>query len=213
MTIIDFPESVAKAVQIDWSMDYNHGSQANPYTGTTIQTRGLRERWKCSIRFKPMTRAQMQDLQGFFMQCEGNLHAFRMRDPSQCLNLGDTEADPTLASAASALDRSVSINVAPSLTNYLVPGDWVTFASGQMCRVAERVDTSSPAASYTLKIWPHLWLPLSISSTVTADSRSSAYGIFRLTDVPSWTASVQNLARPYSSSIQAEQVILTEAVV
>ena len=213
MTIIDFPDSVAKAVQIDWAMDYNHGSQANPYTGTTLQTRGLRERWTCTIRFKAMNRAQMQDLQGFFMQVEGSLHAFSLRDPSQCRNLGLTEVDPTLAANAATYARSVSINTGPSLNPYLAAGDWVTFSTGQMCRVAETVDTSVPASPYELKIWPHLWLPVSSSSTVTAANTASVYGVFRLTRPPAWTANVANLYRPYTSSIKAEQVILTEAIV
>ncbi len=213
MTIIDFPDSVAKAIQIDWAMDYNHGSQPNPYTGTTLQTRGLRERWKCTIRFKPMTRTQVQDLQGFFMQVEGNLHAFSLRDPSQCKNLGLTEEDPTVATSASTYARSVSINTGPSLNPYLAAGDWVTFATGQMCRVAESLDTSAPSNPRTLKIWPHLWLPVSSASTVTASRLSSVYGVFRLTRPPAWTANVANLYRPYTSSIQAEQVILTEAIV
>jgi hypothetical protein len=213
MIIIDFPDSVAKAIQIDWAMDFNHGSQPNPFTGTTLQTRGLRERWKCTIRFKPMTRAQMQDLQGFFMQVEGNLHAFYLRDPSQCRNLGLTDADPVVASNASTYARSVSITVGPSLNPYLAAGDWVTFSTGQMCRVAETVDTSSPGNPYTLNIWPHLWLPVASASTVTASRLSSVYGVFRLTRPPAWTANVANLYRPYTSSIQAEQVILREAVV
>ena len=212
MTIIDFPDSVAKAVQIDWSMDYNHGSQANPFTGATLQTRGLKERWKCTIRFKPMNRAQMQDLQGFFMQCEGSLNAFRLRDPSQCVNLGDTVEDPTVAINAPAYSRTVSISTGPSLQNYLVAGDWVTFQTGQMSRVVETVDSSIPATYRGLKIWPRLWLPVDALSTVAASNSSSVYGIFRLTRPPAWTANVANMHRPFTSSIQAEQVILTESV-
>ncbi len=212
MTIIDFPDSVAKAVQIDWAMDYNHGSQANPYTGTTLQSRGMRERWKCTIRFKPMNRTQMQDLQGFFMQVEGGLHAFSLRDPSQCRNLGLTTEDPTVGLSAVTNARSVLIATSPSVNPYLAAGDWVTFETGQMCRVAESIDTTAPATFRTLKIWPRLWLPVSGGSTVKAANTSSIYGIFRLTRPPAWTANVANLHRPFTSSIQAEQVILTEAV-
>jgi len=213
MTVIDFPDSVAKAIQIDWAMDYNHGSQPNPFTGTTLQTRGLRERWKCTIRFKAMNRAQMQDLQGFFMQVEGNLHAFSLRDPSQCRNLGLTNENPTVQSTSPIYSRSVPILTGPSLNPYLAAGDWVTFNTGQMCRVAESIDTSIPAVSYDLKIWPHLWLPVASASTVTASNSASVYGVFRLTRAPAWTANVANLYRPFTSSIQAEQVILTEAIV
>lgn len=212
MTIIDFPDSVARAVQIDWAMDYNHGSQANPFTGTTLQTRGMRERWKCTIRFKPMNRAQMQDLQGFFMQVEGGLHAFSLRDPSQCRNLGLTTEDPTVGISAAAGSRSVSIGTGPSVNPYLAAGDWVTFSTGQMCRVAETIDSTSPATFRALKIWPRLWLPVPALSTVIAANTSSVYGIFRLTRPPAWTANVANLHRPYTSSIQAEQVILTSAI-
>jgi hypothetical protein len=214
MTVIDFPDSVAKAIQIDWAMDYNHGSQPNPFTGTTLQTRGLRERWKCTIRFKAMNRAQMQDLQGFFMQVEGNLHAFRLRDPSQCRNLGLTTENPTVGVTAGVYSRSVQISTGPSVNPYLAAGDWVSFSStGQMCRVVETVDTTVPATYRDLRIWPHLWLPVSAGSTVTAANTSSVYGVFRLVRPPAWTANVANLYRPFTSSIQAEQVILTEAAV
>jgi hypothetical protein len=212
MTVIDFPDSVAKAIQIDWAMDYNHGSQPNPYTGTTLQTRGLKERWTCTIRFKEMTRAQMQDLQGFFMEVEGSLHAFRLRDPSQCRNLGLTEANPTMAAAGSVFDRTLSINTGASLNPYLAAGDWVTFNTGQMSRVVKTVDTSSPGNPYALDIWPHLWLPVSNGSTITAANTASVYGVFRLVRPPAWTANVRNLVRPFSSSIRAEQVVLTESV-
>jgi hypothetical protein len=212
MTIIDFPDSVAKAVQIDWAMDYNHGSQSNPFTGTTLQTRGLKERWKCTIRFKAMTRAQMQDLQGFFMRVEGGLHTFRLRDPSQCTNLGLTEENPTVNNDAAAYARSVNIVTGSSLNPYLAAGDWITFSTGQMCRVAETVDSTIPGAYRELKFWPHLWLPVAAGTAVTAANTESTYGVFRLTRPPAWTANVANLHRPYTSSIQAEQVILTSAV-
>lgn len=213
LTVVNFPESVAPAVEIAWEMDVNHGAQENPYSGKALPVRGLRERWKFSMRFKPMTRSQIQAMQGFFMELEGPLHAFRMRDHSQPTILGANTTNPTIDANASARDRVVSLAGIDAVAGALKAGDWIQFPTGQMCKVAKDV-TGLGATAVPVTVWPFLWQDEAATGTVLASAGSPAYGYFRFDGgLPSWTANASNKVRPYVTQLSGSQIILSETVV
>lgn len=212
LTIVDFPETVAKAVNIRWRMEHNHGQQLNPFSGTVLPIRGFLERWAFSITFKAMTRVQAQQLQGFFLELEGGLHVFRMRDPSQPSISGSNATNPVVATNAFARDHTVAMSGFSTTTGTLKAGDWIQFPKGQMSKVMADV-TGDGATGVDVRIWPHLWQDEAAGGTVIASTGSPAYGYWRLRGLPDWTADVKNLVRPFDSSLEGYQEVLQETVV
>jgi hypothetical protein len=207
ITVIDFPASVLPAVEITWSMDVNHGVQENPYSGVPLNVRGFLERWRFSMKFQSMTRAQAQTLQGFFLEIEGPLHAFRMRDPSQACRTG-TSTNRTLAGAHA---QYANILTTPSWAGTLKAGDWLELPSGQYCKVVKDVADGAT----TIQIWPRLWLgePDLGSINVGVDDANPAQGIFQFKGaLPEWSVSTSNTVRPFTSTLRGVQLVLQEPI-
>ena len=213
MAIIDFPESVMRATEVNWFMDQNHNAQTSPFTGDTFAVRGMLERWRFTMRFKQLSSEDMRVVEKFFMDLEGPINTFRMRDPLRCEIGGISNANPVLDGAHSARERELRVtNWIPGLTipGALKAGDWIEIGDKQLFKVTDDVDStpSGGIGEAVIPVWPMLMANHADGVTVKASRNSPAYGIFRFTNDPGWSATVRSLAKPYSFTFEGVQEVI-----
>lgn len=204
LTVIDLPDTVARAVEMSWQMEATHGRSESPFTGHSYAVAGFMERWRFSARFKNLSRADSAEAQAFFLQMEAGLHSFRMRDVSHP-NLGVATGTPVLDGDHAARSRTVSITGATAdVTNWLRAGDWIQIGN-QFSKVIQDVDTDG-SGNADVHIWPFLWEAHTDGAAVEA---ADPKGIFHLVgDRGQWTTSVLgNKRKPFEFGFAGVQTL------
>lgn len=144
------------------------------------------ERWEMDISFGPMSRANGEDWNAFFLSLEGPVGSFTMGDPSGQTPRGTATSGVTATGSV----RATTITLAGSGT--LLAGDWISFTSHRWLHKLKKSVTLS-GGGVSAEIWPGLRAALSSAATAT----TAAKGRFMLTtEMPEWSVGRDGIHQP-----------------
>ena len=149
-------------------------------SGRIIRATTSTTKWKGTISFPPMTRAEFQPIQAFISRCQGPLNEFDLVIPtvstsSSEFNHGVGALHIDAGASADAGATSIAVNCGTGPTNVLKAGDVIRFHNhSKVYMVTEDVD-SDATGDATINFQPGL---------VTAVSDDSAADDITAQDVP-----------------------------
>ncbi|HZQ01418.1 MAG TPA: hypothetical protein VFB13_17870 [Reyranella sp.] len=120
------------------------------------------ERWEADIQLPVMTRANAEQWAAWLLSLRGPVGSFLMGDPSGAVPRGaasSASGSPTVSGTNSALSRTLAIATTGlgSVSNWLLPGDWIQLGSGATTRLYKNLTAASLVANaVTLDITPPL---------------------------------------------------------
>lgn len=137
------------------------------------------QRWEAEVTLPPMTRANAEAWQTFFLKLNGRAGTFLMGPPHASANRGTGGGAP-LIKGGSQVGQSILIDgCGNNVSNYLRAGDFLQFGTGATARLHKQLDdaNSNSSGEVTLTLWPSVRTAYDDNATVTL---VNPQGVFRL---------------------------------
>lgn len=159
----------------------------SPFTFTQQVQRGQGQAWSAEVELPPMKRAQAEAWNAFFLALNGPEGTFLLGDPDARTPRGVASGAPVVSGAGQTGQDLVTAGWAPSTPGVLLAGDYVQVGSGGAARLYKvLLDASSDAAgAATLSLWPRVRTAPPDATPLVLEN---AAGLFRLQEMPGWSA-------------------------
>ena len=183
------------------------GTTASPFTYEQQVFKNVGQRFEADITLPPMSRADAEVWNTFFIKLYGQYGTFLLGDPNSATPRGtaSSSAGTPIVNGASQTGDTLNIDGVPtSQTGYLKAGDYIQLGSGSGARIYKVLDdaNSNGSGEVALTIYPDLRSSPSDGATVVV---SSAVGLFRLTTpTHNWSISTDGI---YSMTFGAAEAI------
>lgn len=144
---------------------YSFASQSYDWGGS---------QWQVDLEYPPMKKIEARAWVAFLLELQGKSGTFYFYPPDDPV-LGTGGGTPVIDTVIS--NSKVSITGGPnSTTNWLLAGDWFSFANGELKRTVKAVDTNSSGHATIIFAPPSRQVPSVAGQVSTATAR----GIFEL---------------------------------
>jgi len=186
------------------------GATQSPFTYEQQIFKNPGQRFEADITLPPMSRADAEVWNTFFIKLYGQFGTFLLGDPNSATPRGtaSSSAGTPVVNGASQTGDTLNIDGVPtSQTGYLKAGDYIQLGSTISARIYKVLDdaNSNGSGEVALTIYPNLRSSPSDGETVVV---SSAVGLFRLTTpTHNWAISTDGF---YSLSFGASEAIWVE---
>jgi len=186
------------------------GTTASPFTYEQQVFKNVGQRFEADITLPPMSRANAEVWNTFFIKLYGSFGTFLLGDPNSATPRGtaSSSAGTPVVNGASQTGDTLNIDGVPtSQTGYLKAGDYIQLGTTSNARIYKVLDDadSNGSGEVALTIYPDLRSSPSDGATVVV---SSAVGLFRLTTpTHNWSISTDGI---YSMTFGAAEAIWVE---
>lgn len=153
-----------------------------PFSGAQQVQEHPGQWFEAEIELPPMTRAQAEVWDSFFLKLNGMKGTFLLGDPAGAIPRGSaatTPGTPLVKGAGQTGNQLIIDGLPTSVTGYFKAGDYIQLGSGSTARLhknLEDVDTNGSGEA-TLTLWPNLRSSPADNAAVVV---SAAKGRFRL---------------------------------
>lgn len=170
-----------RPARVTLSMRNVVGVSSSPFTFQSDVFRYPGQAWAAQVSLPVMKRDDAYPWIAFLASLKGRFGTFYLGDPDAELPLGNarvTPGTPVVSGAQSGEDILVS-GLPTSVTEYLLPGDYVQIGTGAgltLHKVLEQVDSDSSGEAQ-LTLWPEVRTTVADGTSVVV---SACRGLFRL---------------------------------
>lgn len=160
------------------------GSTRSPFSGVQKTYEYPGQWFEASATLPPLSRAEAEEWNSFFLKLNGKRGTFLMGDPAGATPRGSAGVTPgtPLVNGAGQTGNSLAIDGLPvSVNGYFKAGDWINLGTGSATRLYKNLEDVNTNASgqATLTLWPNLRSsPADNQAVIVANT----VGLFRLAD-------------------------------
>ena len=148
MAVLDFPPILAQSAV--WGPLSNTNTHRSPLT-QGAQTQELPGAlWSASLSFNTLNQTKRRALQVFLLRLRGEAGRFYLGDPLGKEPIGPAGGAPAVDGGAQDGTSLVIKNAAPSVTGWMIAGDYFAFDTGvgrEMKQLVEDADTDGTGAT------------------------------------------------------------------
>lgn len=182
MTVLTFPAAIRVAAAVQWGPIANTQALSSPFDGSTQTVAHPGQRWKASVSWPRLPRAQWRELGAFLSYLGGKAGRFTFGAPGAARLAASVIGGTVRVRGAGQTGSTLDVDGLPNSVVVFEPGDWFSFLNPagrpQLHRVVFQA-TSNGSGQATLTITPPLRGSPADDVTI---NWSAPVGVFMLID-------------------------------